>query len=123
MTSAAGDSLAAAGARVIFTQLWLTLCMWAGILLAPRLPRLVLIQLSRGPSREPCALNRWQTRGRVSPLGERSSTSIQNHFTMGYTDTWAVPPERAGAGQAIGGAPVAAGRSGQRLCEIARIGR
>ena len=67
MTSAAGDSLAAAGMRVIFTQLWLTLCMWAGILLAPRLPRLCLIQLSRGPSREPCALNRWQTRGRVSP--------------------------------------------------------
>ena len=63
MTSAAGDTLAAAGVRVIFTQPWLTFCMWAGTLLAPRLPRLFLIQLSRGLSRDHCALNRGRLVG------------------------------------------------------------
>ena len=108
MTSAAGDSLAAAGVRVIFTQPWLTLCMWAGTLLAPPLPGLFLIQLSRGPSHLHGAHDRWQYRGRVSPRVQMSSSSIQKRFTLGYTDARGVAPERAGADQAIGGAPVAA---------------
>ena len=37
-----------------------------------------------------------------------SSSSIQKRFTIGYTDARGVAPERAGADQAIGGAPVAA---------------
>ena len=108
MTSAAGDSLAAAGVRVIFTQPWLTLCMWTGALYTPPLPRLFLIQLSRGPSHLHGAHDRWQYRGRVSPRVQMSSTSIQKRFTIGYTDARGVANERADAGQAIGGAPVAA---------------
>ena len=123
MTTAAGSTLAAAGLRVIFAYPWLTLCVRTSALLAPPLTMLFLIQASRGPSHLHGAHDRWQSRGRVSPRVQMSSTSIQKRFTMGYTDTWAVPPERAGAGQAIGGAPVAAGRCGQRVSEIARIGR
>ena len=37
-----------------------------------------------------------------------SSSSIRKRFTIGYTDARGVAPERAGADQAIGGAPVAA---------------
>ena len=44
----------------------------------------------------------------MSPRVKKTSTSIQKRLTMGYTDARGVATERAGAGQAIGGAPVAA---------------